>query len=229
MCGRVAYIWDPVTGKLVQKVDDRSLDDPDRSRVLKKKRYNVPPASHLPVFGLKDGGTRVEIARWGFPIPARRNGVFNTRIETAAESPMWRGMLGKSHCVFPVKGFYEWEHDGAKRPHYIHRKDDDNLLLAGLLGRRTVGGESKLCASIVTCKPNELVGRLHDRMPVVLEERDLDAWLNPQDSGMERVMDLAKPAADGVLTMHAVGAAVNSTKNDAPELMQPTSQKTLGA
>ncbi len=226
MCGRVVYVWDAETGRLVKKVDDRALDDPDRRHVLEKKRYNVPPASHLPVFAADGDKARVEIARWGFPIPQRPNGVFNTRIETAFESPLWRGLIGQFHCAFPVKGFYEWEHDGAKRPHFIHRADGKTMLLGAVIGKRRVKDEEKLCASIVTCKPNSLVATLHDRMPVVLEEKDLDEWLHPEVAGHERILELASPAGN-VLAMHPVGSAVNSTKNDSPELPEPATQRTL--
>lgn len=218
MCGRIVWVWDDATGKLVKKIDEGALDDAKIRHILEKERYNIPPSSHLPVFAWHEDHAKVEIVRWGFPIPARPNGVFNTRIETAAESSMWRGMFGKSHCVFPVKGFYEWNQKGTKRAHFIQRKDGQPMLLAGVLGRRDVQGESELCASIITCKPNALLARVHDRMPVILEVTDLTKWLAA--TGVEAALDLTVPAGD-VLTMHVVSSEANSTQNDGPHLIKP--------
>src|SRR5205085_793248 len=106
--------------------------------VVEKQRYNVPPSSFLPfLLGHRDGGAEVVVAHWGFPIPQRPGGVFNTRIETASGSPMWRSMLGHSHGLLVAKGFYEWDHNGPQRtPYFIHRADGEPMLMAALVGRR---------------------------------------------------------------------------------------------
>ena len=222
MCGRIVWVWDPITGEMLRKIVDDPEQDPDVVHVLHKQRYNVPPASHVPVIDGR-GAPRMAVARWGFPIPQRPNGVFNTRIETAAESPMWRGLIGKSHCLFPVAGFYEWRRSGKQRvPFYIHRADGRPLLLGGLVQDRRVDGMGTTCASIVTCAPNAMMATVHDRMPVVVEEADAAAWL------AGNAFDLAVPAGD-VLIKHQVGPDVGDTKNDRPELMQPVGQQGLGA
>lgn len=227
MCGRIVWVWDAALARWVQHYDDKP--SADVQHVLEKRRYNVPPASHLPVL-IPTGsgtGTKVEVARWGFPIPARPNGVFNTRIETAAESPMWRGMLGKTHCVFPATGFYEWKRTKGRRsmPYFIHRKDGEPLAFAGLHGWREVAGRRERCGSIVTCAPNPFMAELHDRMPVILERAGVDAWLRPE-AGLDAALDLAVPAGD-VLTRHEVTTDVNSTANDEPRLMEPVAQRRL--
>lgn len=220
VCGRIVYVYDAATGRLIAKFADAPVDDKTR-HVMEKQRYNVPPASHLPfLVNHHDGHVSLEVARWGFPIPQRPNGVFNTRIETAAASPMWKGMLGKTHGVLVAKGFYEWDRTKAQKvPYFVHRADGEPMLLGAVVGKREVEGGWKLCASIVTCPPNALVGAWHDRMPVVLEERTAATWLHP--SGLDDAVRLAVPAPEGVLAAHEVGPGVNSTDNDAPELMRP--------
>ncbi len=218
MCGRVVYVWDAKTGKLVRTLVDNPDDDPDTADLLHKPRFNVPPSSRLPVIAGGPGvDRRIEIARWGFPIPQRPNGVFNTRIETAAESPLWRGLIGSSHCLFFVKGFYEWSQQpqGRGAPYFVYRSDGQPMLLAGLLGRR-----DQSLASIVTCAPNEDMEQLHDRMPVVIEPQHATDWLDG-----EHPFDLATPAAAGTLAMHRVGAAVGDTKNDNAGLMEPVPEQ----
>lgn len=226
MCGRIVWIWDAVTGQLLRKIVDDPEMDPQVNHVLHKLRYNVPPASHLPVI---DGRStpKMTVARWGFPIPKRPNGVFNTRIETALESPMWRGLLGQSHCLWPVAGFYEWRRDGKRRtPFYVHRSDGQPMLIAGVIQDRTWNGGVKLFGSMLTCAPNGLMASVHDRMPVVIETDAAHAWLS---ADIDAALDLAVPTAESTLSMHPVGPDVGDTKNDRPELMEPIEQRGLGA
>ena len=51
----------------------------------------------------------------------------------------------------------------------------------------------KSCTMIIT-KPKKFVAEVHDRMPVLLEEKDYEPWL----SGNAR-LELLKPAAENVL------------------------------
>ncbi|MHB8633108.1 MAG: SOS response-associated peptidase [Thermoplasmatota archaeon] len=225
MCGRIVYVYDAKTGALVRKLDDGSFEDEKVKHVVTKNRYNVPPASHLPVFAGEGDAVKLHVARWGFPIPARPNGVFNTRIESAFESPMWRGLMGRQHCAFFVHGFYEWDHVGKTGdPYFLGRRDGGVALLAGVLGRRSVEGVATLCASIVTTPAAGAAAALHDRMPVILEEEALADWLHPTKAGHERIVELARPT--DVLASYRVGTAVNSTQNDGPELLQPAGKKT---
>ena len=225
MCGRIVWIWDAATGRLLRKIVDDPERDPAVDHVLRKRRYNVPPASHLPVIDGR-GAPQMTVAKWGFPIPQRPNGVFNTRIETALESPMWRGLVGQSHCLWPVAGFYEWHRGRRRTPFFIHRADGDPMLIAGVIQDRAWQGEAKTFGSMLTCAPNAVMVGVHDRMPVVVEPDDARAWL---DADVDTALRLAVPAADDVLTMHRVGPDVGDTKNDHAELMEPVENQGLGA
>jgi putative SOS response-associated peptidase YedK len=55
-------------------------------------------------------------------------------------------------------------------------------------------------------------------MPVILDE--VDAWL-AADAPFERVMALLLPAPDGAVRIWPVSTAVNSVRNDGPELLDP--------
>lgn len=224
MCGRIVWVWDAVTGQLLRKIVNAPEMDPQVNHVLHKMRYNVPPASHLPVIDGR-GQPQMAVARWGFPIPQRPNGVFNTRIETALESPMWRGLVGRSHCLWPVAGFYEWRRGKHKTPFYVYRSDGQPMLIAGVIQDRAWQGETKTFGSMLTCAPNEWMATVHDRMPVIIEPAAAHAWLGADANA---ALDLAVPAGD-VLSMHQVGPDVGDTKNDRPDLMEPVEQQGLGA
>lgn len=226
MCGRVVWQWDKGLGVFVKRWLDDPIEREEVRRVAEKNRHNVPPASHLPFMISHAGRAQLEIARWGFPIPQRPNGVFNTRIEKAYDSPMWRGMIGKSHAVLAVNGFYEWRRDGKRKtPHYIQRADGDPMLLAALTGFRTIDDESRRCASVVTCEPNAQMGALHDRMPVILEPAGLGLWLHTD--GNRRTIDELTQPSRAELEIYRVTDRVNSTENDDPTLHEQVGQRTL--
>lgn len=221
MCGRIVIVYDAALGRWVTQRDAAWEECPATAAQLRRSRYNVTPRS--PVVVMVGGrAPALEVARWGIPFPGGRHDVINTRIEGAFESPLWRGLIGKRHCIIPVTGFYEWDHaSGSGQPHFFQRSDGNIMALAGLAGPRSVNGEERLCFSIVTCPSNQKVAALHDRMPVILETGDEAAWLAPEEAGTDGLLELAVPAADGVLKEHAVSAEVNQVGADAPALIRP--------
>jgi putative SOS response-associated peptidase YedK len=72
----------------------------------------------------------------------------------------------------------------------------------------------------VTTAANEVVAPLHDRMPVVLPEDAWGGWLDPAELDVSGARALLVPAPAGLLERHAVSSAVNSARNDGPELVE---------
>jgi hypothetical protein len=79
------------------------------------RRFNVAPTSIIPILRLDRATGEIELtnARWGLipswwkePKPPRTS--HNTRFEEAATKPMWKVPLGKSRCLVPALGWYEW-------------------------------------------------------------------------------------------------------------------------
>ena len=61
-------------------------------------------------------------------------------------------------------------------------------------------------------EPNGFVAEVHDRMPVLLAEKDFEPWLSGE-AGVE----LLKPAADDLLQRWPVSKRVNSSKAPADD------------
>jgi putative SOS response-associated peptidase YedK len=75
------------------------------------------------------------------------------------------------------------------------------------------------CTVITTDAPDDL-GRIHDRMPLMVERDRWQAWLDPR-TDQESVLDLLTPAAPGRLEAYPVSTMVNAVKNNGPELIEP--------
>lgn len=118
----------------------------------------------------------------------------------------------------PACGFYEWQkHPSGKTPHYITSTDESLLAFAGLWDVwKKPDGESLTTFATITTTPNELVKRLHDRMPVILDPADYGRWLEEDDP-----RELLKPAPVEMLQCYPVSKRVNTPKNDPPDLIAP--------
>lgn len=97
-------------------------------------------------------------------------------------------------------------------------KDGRAFVFAGLWeGWKPPGTEDWIrTCTIITGEPNELISEIHTRMPVILPEDKLDAWL----SGEAGKQILAPYPADR-MTVWPIRPRVNSPKNDDPDILEP--------
>ena len=142
----------------------------------------------------------------------------HARSETAASSGMFRGALERRRCLVHADAFYEWRAmpDG-KQPYAIGRKDSAPLAFAGIWEDwRGLDGETLRSFAILTTSANATMHTLHDRMPVILEEEHWPVWLGERAGDTTGLM---RPANDGLLRLWAVSRAVNSVRNNGPDLL----------
>lgn len=210
-------------------------------------RWNVAPTS--PVWVVHDDGDArtLELMRWGLvpswaTDPAIGNRMFNARAETLTQKPAFRVAARRRRCIVAADGFYEWKAVPAtprqsaatrKQAWYFHRVDGSPLAMAGLweswerapaAGNDAVGGiasDVTHTCTIVTTAADGVVATVHHRMPVVLEDGAIDAWLDPSVTDPDEVNALLDGAHHPLLATHAVGPEVNSARNDGPALIAP--------
>ena len=78
--------------------------------------------------------------------------------------------------------------------------------------------------TVLTTQSEDALGRIHDRMPMLVEPERFAAWLDPALTQPDEVRSLLVPAAEGRLTSHPVSTAVNKVTNNGPELVKPAPQ-----
>ena len=206
-----------------------------------RPRYNVAPSDEIAIVRQERasdappgaGAVRtLTTARWGL-VPhwadAASTGykMINARSEDAASAPAFRDAFQRRRCIVPADGFYEWQKlpRGRKQPMLIRRRDGRPFAMAGLWERwRPRGDRSgdwlETC-TILTCAPNALVRPIHDRMPVILDDEELGAWLDPTRRDAESLLAMLRAAPEDALEALPVSSHVNSTKNDDPRCVQP--------
>ncbi len=221
MCGRFAQ--QRPSSELAEIFDaDDLADDPGA-------RYNVAPTDDAVVVVQREDRRAVTRYRWGL-IPHwatdRRVGSrqINARGERLATSPVFREAFRRRRCVVPVDAFYEWRRtDGARQPFRIARVDGHPIPLAGLWAswRDPESDQDVRTFTIVTTTPNDEIGLIHDRMPVVLSDDTWRRWIDPELPDVGELHGLIVPAPDGLLTAHPVSTLVNNVRNDGPMLLEP--------
>jgi putative SOS response-associated peptidase YedK len=81
-------------------------------------------------------------------------------------------------------------------------------------------GEIIESCTIITTTPNELVARVHDRMPVILPTADEAVWLDPAIS-KEHALSLLQPYPAELMIALPASTRANSTRNDDSGLLLP--------
>lgn len=113
---------------------------------------------------------------WGFPGSGRKGLLINARAETVSERKMFCDNFQYWRCIIPARGFYEWN---ARREKYWFEREDTGLLfMAGLY--QIAEGRNRFV--ILTTQANQSVRPVHDRMPLILEETEIQGWI--QDDRM---------------------------------------------
>lgn len=225
MCGRFSLHANPEVIALAFKLGI----NPDWTA-----RYNITPSSKILIVGGDPARGRVaELFKWGL-IPgwakdaAIGNKLANARGETVDEKPSFRNAFKRSRCLIPASGFYEWKSvAGRKQPYYMHPLDAPLFAIAGITERwQGPDGVIETCA-IITTGANGVMSNIHDRMPVILDARDHDVWLDPANQSVPALKQLLKPCAETTMAAYAVSTRVNAPKHDDAQLIEPLEPEAL--
>lgn len=226
MCGR--FVLSDTTTRILPDLLAQ-FDDPEPS-------YNVAPTDPIPAVRLRHGEREMPLVRWGF-VPSyakdfekQRPQPINARMETVASSGMFRRAFAKARCIIPAAGYYEWTvTETGKQPYFIHQPDA-GLAMAGIISAWPDPSKAeddpakwRLSAAIITRDAHVAPGEVHDRMPACLTPDAYDDWLGDHldPEQLTKLLDRESLAVAHDLTHYAVDRAVNSVRNNGPELIEP--------
>ncbi len=229
MCGRA---YETYTEAELAALDEHG-EPPDIDWLT--PNYNMAPTETSPVVLVRDDRRGFAPFRWGL-IPAWAHSVeaaakyalINARGEEIAEKRSYAESFQHQRCIVLLSGFYVWKREGtAKRPYAIHLRDQPIMAVAGVWARwqPTARVQPVYSFSIVTTAANDFMAEIHDRMPVILDYRDLDHWLDPDVHEPERVQPLVRPCPSDWLAAYEVPPSVNSVRNKAPDVLQPLTSR----
>ena len=189
-------------------IKQRSKDDPFVSEL----RFEAPlasdakPAEVLLVFRRhpETGLPTQSYLRWGL-VPHSMKArpeiqPHNARVETITEKRMFRDAYRSRRCVVPMDAFYE--RDQKRKLHLFALKHQPVFGVAGIWEnwRNPLTDEWERTFAIITVDANELVARVHDRMPAILRNDEHPRWLGTEADPR----DLLRPYPADLMTVQPV-------------------------
>jgi len=224
--------------------------EPDYNVAPTKEVYAVverPPRRESEDAPLEPAQRQLRVVTWGLvpswaKDPKIGNRMINARMETVAEKPAFRRAFERRRAILPADGYYEWyEPEEAraddrptrsgkprKQPFFIRPRDGSILAMAGLyeLWRDPTRADDdparwRWTCTVITTDAEDELGRIHDRMPLMLTPDRYDAWLDPDNRDPDALLGLLQPAAPGLLEAFPVSTRVSNVANNGPELVEP--------
>jgi putative SOS response-associated peptidase YedK len=194
--------------------------------------WNAAPQSVQPVvrFNRDSGQREFATMRWGLVPFWAKDAKFgyttiNARAEEAASKPAYREALKKRRCLVPADAFYEWQRIDKKtrHPFAFALRSGEPYAMAGLWERwQPSEGAPLETFTILTTDPNELMEPVHNRMPVILEPRDYECWLDAGEPGVEArpPVELLRPFPAEKMIAWPVSDRVGNVRNNDPQLLE---------
>jgi putative SOS response-associated peptidase YedK len=242
MCGRYASSHEP--GEIAEAFDIEQAElpriDPDWNVAPTKQAYVVV---ERPPRGAGDDARQrqLRVMTWGLipfwsTSPDSASRMINARMETVATKPAYRRAFRQRRALIPADGYYEWYESAArtakgkpvKQPYFIRPRDEGLLAMAGLyeIWRDPAKADEdplrfRWTMSVITTTAEDELGRIHERMPLMLSPDRYDAWLDPTHHETSSLLDLLEPAAPGRLLAQPVSTLVSNVANKGPQLVEP--------
>ncbi|MFY9334774.1 MAG: SOS response-associated peptidase [Mycobacterium sp.] len=244
MCGRFAVTTDPA--RLAGQI--HAVDETGGALAIPNYNVAPTTTIAAVVESDGDGSAtrRIRPMRWGLlpswvkadsgGRPLAKSLLINARAETLTTSPAFRSAARHRRCLVPMDGYYEWMRPTdagpgvRKTPFYLFAEHGRPLLMAGLWSawkppespespEPAESARPMLTAAIVTTDAVGELARVHDRMPLVIAERDWDRWLDPDSPAPADL--LGAPPDVGGIAIREVSTLVNRVANNGPELIAP--------
>lgn len=195
-------------------------------RVTPRRRWDADPTAKSMVVRRQDyGELALAPMRWGLtPEWMRDSGharpLINIRAQAIAEHIEWRRLLNGRRCLVPTDQFFEWKRvGGVKTKEFVFKLKSRRPMMIAALWNRSAGpsGAPGECFAYISCPANRLVGLVHDRMPVILDDAAISTWLNPE-APLETLLGLLRPLDHALLELHPAAGAGAKLKPDQPSL-----------
>jgi putative SOS response-associated peptidase YedK len=188
-------------------------------------RYNVTLTDTMPVVASGETAPAIRAMRWGIVPSGERASprprlLANARSETATTMPAFRKAIAARRCLVPANGFYEWmSRNGMKLPYLFTLAGEEPFAFAGIWDPAMDNLPETYC--LLTTQPNELVARVHDRMPVILTAGTMTRWIGGQPLAAEEYKSLVGPIAAGLMESRPLSRFVSNSRNQGPQCLAP--------
>ncbi len=198
MCGKFTQMatWEEVVA-FSQPLTAIPEDGPERGDVTISTPMRIAKVIRLG----EDGRPELAKMRWGFSKPGNpsfKPDHMHARAETIDTRPTFAESFAERRGIVLVETFNEGEQlpSGKTRQWVIRPKDRKPIAIAVIWEEWVGDAGSEPTFVMVTVPPNELIGRITDRMPAILRQDDWRVWLGEDDTSLADVKALLKTFDD---------------------------------
>ena len=219
MCGRFASFQPPDAMRALFRTTNPLPE-------MAQPSWNIAPSQ--PALAVRrnpeTGALHLDLLLWGLVphwtknLKAARRPI-NARAETVTNSPMFGSAFAARRCLVPVDAWYEWQVTPVgKQPFAFARPDRETMAFAGLWESWVTPGTAKVLRTFatITTTANATAAPVHNRMPVIIEREDWPIWLG---EAVGDAVGLLHPPPDELIEAWPVRRAINSPRNNGPELL----------
>lgn len=192
-------------------------------------RYNIAPT--IPIPTLLNNGNYL-YTHFGY-LPSwakdKKSMNINARSESIFEKSTFRDSFKSRCCIIPINGFYEWQVENKeKRPFFVSSIKNDYMALAGIWDEWfDIELNMKIVTvALITCDANEKLGKIHPRMPIVLEKKDFDTWLHSEN--IKEINELFKIYPSEEIALYEVSSNVNKVLFDEESCVKRVKKEPVG-
>lgn len=169
---------------------------------------NISPGRQVAAVICMDDENSLVSFRWGLipswaRDPSIGNRMFNARSETVTVKPSFRNAFKKRRCLIVADGFYEWQKHGKGRKPFLFRLKSGNPFGFAGLHESWISPDKREIntCTIITTESNGLISSIHDRMPVIILNKDEAAWLDPEYANPNELLRFLRPYPAGEMEM----------------------------
>jgi putative SOS response-associated peptidase YedK len=157
-----------------------------------------------------------------------RMNTINARSESIFNKPSFKRSIRSKRCLIPADGFFEWRYvNGINYPYYIRPKNHKIFSFAGIWDewRNPTNNEIVNSYSIITCKSNKLLSKIHNkkkRMPLILSKDNEKNWLKEELNDNE-IRKYLIPYSDEKMEAYPISRLITSKikEKNIPEIIKP--------
>lgn len=209
MCCRYYTEMSPKLRSIIEEAQRSRLYLNNVERIAKPliTEGEVFPNSLVPVLASNRTGQKSVFPMiWGYNVTGVNRLVANARIETADYLPTFKDSWVAHRCIIPASWYFEWQHvlspsgkQKAGDKFSIMPRGSDVTYLCGLYRLE----ENFPHFVILTREPSDSVSHIHDRMPFILPESEIETWINPR---MNPYLELPHALTDMIAEKVPTGA-----------------------
>ena len=180
----------------------------DRLLSYSSNRYEVRPTESVSAVMMNKKGERIlDEFRWGLMPFWAKDAVCGDR-DSIFTNVVFERIVRKQRCIIPCSGFYISVTEGKETEWIKFKMRSGTFGIAGLYDVwRAPSGEEELrtCMMLMT-EANSLVSPYQRRMPAILDQDQVEMWLQPELKDSRLLRSILRPVDDLLMVANVLSS-----------------------